>query len=356
MFYNETDSLRYLSGPLSKLPTRFNLQDLEKGTFPHRFVKFEHFNYVGEVPDDSYYLKFGQIHLDSETALYLQKLRSSGQSWSFSNELLKYTILDVEILRKSVERYLEQNFEFQNKLMNFFGRQNPSSKLPHIHAFTKPYLTLASYSYALLRAYGTAKTKNNMFCIMNPLGKHTVRSSHEEYQYCRFLETQYEDILHGWNSKDPLPRFCNSVADAISYKARTLFYYHGCVIHGDIFRPDKPCPLMNCNITPNSKNPFGWKYADLHEKFELLKENILKKHGDIIDNIHVEWSCDFQNLKRTVIKDFIKSLPLQPNKRLIPREAVRGGRCDTFFTYKDANLETQLFYKDANSVSPVFFK
>ena len=132
-----------------------------------------------------------------------------------------------DTLRQSCERFVEENFNLQRKLIERFGLANPGNKLPHLHCFTPPYVTLASFSYAILRAFGTQKVKNKMFAVMDPNGIHAVKSSLEEYQWVCFLETKYSDILHGFNSKARLPRFCNSILDAISYEAKTLFYYHG---------------------------------------------------------------------------------------------------------------------------------
>ena len=59
-------------------------------------------------------------------------------------------------------------------------------------------------------------------------------------------------------------------------------------------------------------------------------------------------SSNFQSMKRSALKEFVENLPLAPKQRLIPREAVRGGRCDTFATSADSTKESQLFYKDAS--------
>ena len=71
-------------------------------------------------------------------------------------------------------------------------------------------------------------------------------------------------------------------------------------------------------------------------KFEALKASILKKYAGTIEKIEVMYSCDFQSMKRSVLKEFVENLPLAPKQRLIPREAVRGGRCDTFATSADS--------------------
>ena len=44
---------------------------------------------------------------------------------------------------------------------------------------------------------------------------------------------------------------------------------------------------MNSKLCKDSENPYGHKYIDLFEKFERLKENILEKYPDIVQNIQV---------------------------------------------------------------------
>ena len=74
---------------------------------------------------------------------------------------------------------------------------NPKNKLKHLHCFTNPYVSLASFSYGCLRAFGINKVKKKMFAVMDPLGKHSILSSRLEYEWIRYLETQYRDLLHG---------------------------------------------------------------------------------------------------------------------------------------------------------------
>ena len=71
-------------------------------------------------------------------------------------------------------------------------------------------------------------------------------------------------------------------------------------------------------------------------KFEALKASILKKYVGTIEKIEVMYSCDFQSMKRYLFKEFVENLPLEPKQRLIPREAVHGGRCDTFASSAEA--------------------
>ena len=154
---------------------------MKKGHFPFPFCKYNNFKYIGEVPSDENYLSYGQTKLDSATKEYLAERRASGKPWSFSHEMYDYNVSDVQVLRMSCERYLEQSFKFQDKLIDRFGAQNPPKKMSHVNPFTKPFVTLAAFSYAMMRCYGTSKVKDKMYAVMDPLGKHATKSSHEEW-------------------------------------------------------------------------------------------------------------------------------------------------------------------------------
>ena len=120
------------------------------------------------------------------------------------------------------------------------------------------------------------------------------------------------------------------------------------MVHGDLFREGVKCSIMSSKMTPTSHNPYGEQYLDIFSKFERLKENILKTYPDIIKHIEVMWSCQFQEIKRTTLKEFIASLSLPPKTRLVPRDSVRGGKTETFLTMKNSSKDEQIFYKDAS--------
>ena len=177
---NYIDSIRYMPGKLANLSKRFSLP-LKKGDFPMGFLKSENFSYCGEVPADDAFMSYGQTKLDSSTLQYLAERRASGQPWCFATELYDYNLSDVQVLRMSCERYLRQSYLFQDKLIDRFGKQNPPKKLSHINPFTKPFVTLAAFSYGMMRIYGLSKVKDKMFAIMDPLGKHSTKTSIEEW-------------------------------------------------------------------------------------------------------------------------------------------------------------------------------
>ena len=87
-----------MSGTLASQSIRFNLP-LSKGVFPHLFCQEKNFNYLGEVPENEFYLSFGETTPKQETLEYLAEIRNSGELWSFNKELIHYCKKDVELLR-----------------------------------------------------------------------------------------------------------------------------------------------------------------------------------------------------------------------------------------------------------------
>ena len=99
------------------------------------------------------------------------------------------------------------------------------------------------------------------------------------------------------------------------------------------------CPLMSPKQTLLSFNPGGMiTFTELHQDFINLKADILKTYQGKIDIVHVMESCRFLKLRKGFLKSFITPLPMP--QRLKPRNAVRGGRVETFVTYSvsKANL------------------
>ncbi len=98
------DSLNFLPMGLAALPAAFGITDVEKGFFPHFFNKEENWGYVGPYPDSSYYgtsyMVEGQ-HKKFKEWYEEQK----GKEFNFKEELHKYCVSDVDVLRQSSMRF-----------------------------------------------------------------------------------------------------------------------------------------------------------------------------------------------------------------------------------------------------------
>ena len=99
------DSLNYLPMKLSSFPKAFDLvEGVEKGFFPHLFNTLENQEYIGSYPNISYYAPDSMGKEERESFLPWYKDVSSGL-FNFKNELKKYCIQDVNILRQSCMKF-----------------------------------------------------------------------------------------------------------------------------------------------------------------------------------------------------------------------------------------------------------
>jgi G:T-mismatch repair DNA endonuclease (very short patch repair protein) len=90
--------------PLAELPKAFGIDELCKGFFPHLFNISKNYNYVGPLPDREFYSP-----MTMKPKIYDEFFRwyknNSSSTFNFQDELLKYCINDVYVLRKCVMEF-----------------------------------------------------------------------------------------------------------------------------------------------------------------------------------------------------------------------------------------------------------
>jgi len=106
------DSLNFVASPLSAFPKTFGLDELKKGYFPHFFNKTKNQNYVGPMPDVSFY---GVDTMDKTTREkfmegYTEKVKEN-YVFDFQKEFVEYCEADVNILRKGCIELRKQFLE-----------------------------------------------------------------------------------------------------------------------------------------------------------------------------------------------------------------------------------------------------
>ena len=95
------DSLNFMPMPLAALPKTFGVHELKKGYFPHLFNKSENQQYVGPLPDVSFYSPNSMsTNKRSEFLSWYEKEVEKNVLFDFQKELLAYCVSDVDILRQ----------------------------------------------------------------------------------------------------------------------------------------------------------------------------------------------------------------------------------------------------------------
>ena len=109
------DSMNFFPMALSNFPKTFGICELKKGFFPHLFNTKENQNFVGYMPDNSYYDPDGMSPARKEEFLtwYDEKV-SKRYIFNFQEELLSYCQSDVRILKQGCMTFRSQFKEIVN--------------------------------------------------------------------------------------------------------------------------------------------------------------------------------------------------------------------------------------------------
>ena len=107
------DSMHFFLEGLRGLSKSYDIDTL-KGDFPHKFNKPENQNYVGPIPDESYY---GVDNMSSKAyesfKPWHEEQVANNVVWDFQDEIQKYCRADTELLSKSVLKFRKM---FKDKL------------------------------------------------------------------------------------------------------------------------------------------------------------------------------------------------------------------------------------------------
>ena len=103
------DSMNFFPMALSNFPKTFGIHELKKGSFPHFFNTQQNQNYVGYMPDKSYYDPDGMStsRKDEFHEWYDEKV-SERYIFNFQHELLTYCQSDVRLLKQGCMTFQSQ--------------------------------------------------------------------------------------------------------------------------------------------------------------------------------------------------------------------------------------------------------
>jgi hypothetical protein len=100
------DSANFIPMPLSQFPKAFNLSELKKGYFPHKFNKPENKNYVGPYPDAKYYQpEFMTREKKQDFEQFYRVQINRKNVFDFKKEFEDYCWSDVMLLTEGCMRY-----------------------------------------------------------------------------------------------------------------------------------------------------------------------------------------------------------------------------------------------------------
>ena len=98
------DSFSFLSMPLSRFSSTFGIDNIEKGAFPHLFNTPTNYNYRGPLPALHYFCP-DSMKPSSRSKLMKWHSEHSEDQFNFREEIKKYCIDDVKLLKKGCEMF-----------------------------------------------------------------------------------------------------------------------------------------------------------------------------------------------------------------------------------------------------------
>ncbi|KAK4874279.1 hypothetical protein RN001_013639 [Aquatica leii] len=324
------DSLNYMPLPLSKLPKTFDFPG-SKGYFPFLFNTSDNENYVGPMPDHQFYAT-EQMHADERKSFltwYAGEI-NSGSVFNMKNEILKYCIMDVQILVKACLRFWK-----------LFKTEN------NVDCFQEATTIASACNLAFRRNF----LINNTIGLIPPGGyRLNDKQSSIAIKWLDWVaQNSNISIQHAGNAREfRLPE--GILVDGYCFELKTVYEFLGCYWHG----------CENC--FPNQTGDF--EQADVKSKSDLmfLRREHTQARADSIRNFGYElvqiWECKFKQLLNTNcnIRNFVENNNHLKNPPLNPRDAFFGGRTNAAKLYHKCNNLEKIFYFDITSLYPYINK
>ena len=317
------DSCCFLSMPLSRFSDTFQIPHT-KGTFPHLFNTADHYNYVGTLPALEYYDPDG-LKEPARTELIKWHNEHANDAFDFAQRIDSYCKADVQLLKSGCMRFRDA-----------FIADTGIDPLQNC--------TIAGACMNVLR---TSHLKPNTIGRIPVNGYRSLRNysnkSMEWITYCeRLTGISYQ---HAWSEKGEkhLPR-AKAWADAY-YKSPNHEYvmgFMGCRFHG--------CPKCYSLQTMNTQ--LNKTMGDLYRDTVRWTERVMNSGY----KLSVMWECEWEQLVKDnrEIREHVESYAL--SSPLSPREALFGGRCETFALHAQSTTEFVIKYVDVQSLYPYVCK
>ena len=293
------DSLSFLPMPLEKFAKTFDLKELKKGFFPHKFNTIYNQNYVGDFPSKEYY-DIDYFSLEKRKEFETWYLKNSQKTFNFKQEIEDYCISDVKLLKEGCISF--------RKIILDKSNLDPFSSC----------ITIASLCHHIFRKN---IMKENTIAIIPPNGYNPEqKTSVKAMKWIKFL-SYFNNVFirHAKNGgeitvgKYLLDGYSENVLKDGMIK-KTIYEFHGCVFHG--------CQKCFSKVTwnPIKNELMSTTYLRHQKRIAFIKYKMFD--AQLIEI----WECeyDYKEKNDKTFGDFIKQLDiLDP---LNPRDSLFGGR------------------------------
>ena len=251
------DSLNYVPMALSKLPKAFGIQELCKGHFPHLFHTEKNANYEGSLPEAKWYDADDMSVSDKKDfeKWYEAEKEKVGEKWNLREELLKYCMNDVDILRKCC-------MQFRTLFMDV---TKTSPEDPGVDPLEKPLTIAAACNLVLRRNF----LQPESIAIIPPQGYGPGQNfSRDSIRWLNYEALKDDSaIQHAMNGGE-VRLHGRVTVDGICFETRKIYSYLGWLFHGcktcydeDTINPVSQKPMAELyRLTQYRKKQLGINY------------------------------------------------------------------------------------------------
>ena len=319
------DSHSFLAMGLSKFTATFGLGGIEKGQFPHMFNKVENYGYDGILPDLKFYDP-DSLKEPARSNLLKWHEENKTNRFNFSEEIEAYCIADVRLLKDGC-------MAFRSSFMRDTG--------------SDPFMSI-TIAGACMRVFRNRfLTKDTIGRIPQDGYRCTRNHSLVSMQWLTYVEsTEHITLQHAWNGGEKYLADCKVYADGYDAVNDRVYAFMGCFWHGHI-----GCPEKNYKKTTWNER-VGMTMGDL----DLETQRWCKKVQLYGHRITIMYECEWKmivNSSDDVKRHVEKCGVIDPIK---PRDALFGGRTETFALYAKAEGDRKIFYIDFRSLYPFVCK
>ena len=372
------DSLNFLPMPLCKLPKCFDIQGTLKGFFPYFYLTPDTMDYVGQIPEQHYFgVKSMKTDRRTEFLNWYDSVKD--KQFDMKDSLEKYTRDDVKILRLAM-------MKFRNLVLNITSTSENANGLDPFKYVTLASLVMGIYKKLFLRETvevnlvdGTCtlalRQNENIYIndrVMsekNPLisqvifKKSQIAASNPKeqrkalsYSNHAILWIEYEAfkrsvfIEHALNVGEKKVRAPSGRLYSLdgfyldeNTGQRFALEYEGCLYHS----------CGKCYPDDTVQHPF-FKTSMLERRVATEKKvAYLQSLGFTVLQM---WECEFDRLLKEDEELIVFSKTVDLTPRLLPREALFGGRTDACKLFYEAKPGETIRYFDYTSLYPSVLK
>ena len=377
------DSLSFLQMPLDKLPLTLGVPVESKKFFPIFFNQNKWRTYVGKFPAEKYF-NTESMSVDKYRDFTKWYNARKNHIFDLQKTLYEYCSHDVTILRTCVITFKQMVIDLtSSEICNEKGEHIQLKGMdPFANAITLPQLCQKIFRYLCLQEEVLVKLKTDKTVwtsayrvkghifekdtlidglpvligqhnivdvqfVSSKIGQldhkgnitgvnHSKRSIECLTYYERHLQATIDEginVQHAMKSGGEMrlilpsgkTRYVDGYYEHLGQQH--VIQFHGCFYHS--------CSNCYRHMRLTEKHPFyGLSHHDNYMR-TLTMDNELRKAGYILT---VVWECEFNAhvLQDPHVEQFIHNLDI--TDRILPRDALFGGRCEAFKLYSNANM------------------